>query len=498
MFVKRKYRLGLLPLLLLLAWPGPGRANAPQDGTGFTHVRLEPEGAPDLEIFDDLNGDGKTDILLVQSRLMSVFFNQEGTFSSRPSVRIDAPSDAIFLDVGDAGGTGAKEPVYISRRGVFRLARAREGGAYVPARIIEFENAFLPPSVEKLVFLDFLKDLTGDGLEDILVPELQRFVVFESIAGGGSRRWGEIPFRPRADFYTEELSQTGKLKEVVHIPRLFSGTAGKNRFFVLYNGTQVTILERNEEGRFDIKSDEPLFKPDSREYEEESRTYFGKNVFFEDLRNDGNHALVIADNRQGRVIFHKGGNMEKPFQRELTIRTDGWILKPVFNDMDGDGAKDLILPTIEKIGIFTILRVFFTSRFDIQYMVFLNRGEPLYPLNPDVARSVSLPLSFTAGPEGIQVRHSLIYSFDGDFNGDRINDFVVKTAPRKLGIHHGAREGGFSETPDQIIDYIPMPDCSSAVTRIHDINGDGRADLFLHQKSIKNEADSYDLYLSTR
>jgi len=50
---------------------------------------------------------------------------------------------------------------------------------------------------------------------------------------------------------------------------------------------------------------------------------------FEDLNNDGNHALIVADNRQGRVLFYKGGDMQKPFRRELTLRTEGWILKPV-------------------------------------------------------------------------------------------------------------------------------------------------------------------------
>lgn len=463
----------------------------------FTRCSLKPEGAPAMEILEDLDGNETRDIVLWDSRTFSVFLQGKGGFTAEPSLVMHAPQEAAFLDVGDVG-TGRREPVYMSRKGVYRMVFDPEKKAFEFPRALEHECLLIPPRVKTLAAVDILRDLTGDGKDDILVPELHRMIVFKNNGDSSFERWGEIRYKPRADFFREVLSQTGRLKEVVHFPRLFFGTGTDKNTVILYDGTWVTICREKEEGVFKVADHRALYSEDDREYEEESRSYFGKVVYFEDLDEDGNYSLIIADNKKGKVDFFKGGDMGKPYEIEMTIKTDGWILAPYFWDMNSDGLKDLILPSIEKIGVFTILRVFFTSRFDIQYMIFFNRKKPLYPIVPDISRTVSLPLSFSAGHEGIQIRHSLIYSFEGDFNGDGINDFLLKSSPKRLGIFLGRKGSEFSSEAEIELDFQPLQECSSLSTRVPDLNGDGASELFLHQKSLGTGRDTYDLYLSTR
>lgn len=464
----------------------------------FTRYSLQPEGAPEMEILEDLNRDGRKDVVLWDSRTFSMFFTEEGGIASRPSLVVKVPDEAAFLDVGDVGGSGVRDPVYMCREGVSRMVYDPGKKAFEFPRVLEFECRLIPPRVKRLAAVDILRDLTGDGKDDIVVPELHRLIVFENNGGCSFQRWGEIRYKPKADFYREVLSQTGRLKEVVHFPRLFFGKGKEKNIVILYDGTWVTICGEKEEGAFEVIDHRPLYGKDDREYEEESRSYFGKVVYFEDLDEDGAYSLIIADNRNGKVEFFKGGDMGKPYEIEQTIQTEGWILSPSFQDMNGDGLKDLILPSIEKIGIFTILRVFFTSRFDIQYMIFFNRRKPLYPILPDISRSVSLPLSFSAGHEGIQVRHSLIYSFEGDYNGDGMKDLLLKSSPKALGLFYGKRGRDYSEKPDKTLPFEPLPRCSSARTKIWDVNGDGISDIYLHQTALDTGKSRYDLYLSKK
>lgn len=473
-------------------------ANVNGPAVEFDHFSLVPDGKPDLDLVDDFNGDGRRDLLLCDNRSLSFFLMKQGGFESRPSHSIFAPEEAVFIDVGDMDLDGKKEVILLDRDGVKLLETGDGKNERQAAGVIEFENAFLPHTVKSMEFLDFLRDVNGDDREDVIIPELSRYVLHEWVKENSFRKWGEISFQANADFYTERLSQTGCLKEVVHLPQLFIGADDKGRVVVLFDGTWITAYRKGEHGGFEISARRSVYQPDSREYEEESRAYFGKNLFFENLRDDGSYKLILAENRNGKVRIYRIKDLEGDFQSELTLSTDGWILKPSFVDMNGDGMRDLILPSIEKIGIFTILRVFFTSRFDIHYMIFFNRKEPLFRLTPDISRSVSLPISFTAGPQGINIGHSLIYSFEGDFNGDGMNDFLTRIEPKKLGVFHGKPGEGFSEIPDLILDFTPLPDCSSAITRVYDFNGDGVSDLYLRQGSANNATARYDVFLSKK
>jgi len=485
--------------ILMAALLASAASDSPTDQSPeFASLRLIPEGSPDVEVFEDLDSDGDIDIMLFDNRRISVFLSENGVFSAEPDFCGDAPEEASFLDVGDVQGQGIREHIYMSRNGVFRLSYSAEERRFAPIPVFERKIALLPNRVKELAVMDFFQDLTGDGREDLLIPEIYRYLILENQGDGTYENWGEIGFMPRADYYTESLSQTGRLKEVVHLPRLFSGKGAGAEIVVLYDGLWITHYQRDAEKGFKVTDRRPLYGRDSREYEESSRAYFGKNVYFDDLNADGTHELVIAHNRDGKIDFFKGGESEEHFQSDMTIRTEGWILPPVFKDLNGDERKDLILPSIEKIGGFTILRIFFTSRFDIQYMIFFNREKPLYPVVPDFSRTVSLPLSFTAGPEGVSITHSLIYSFGGDFNIDGLSDLLLRNSPRSLGVFFGNEGEDFAEEVGVRLDFNPLAHCSSVTTRVTDINLDGCSDIFLHQASLDDGKDAYDLYLSTK
>jgi hypothetical protein len=460
----------------------------------FDRFSLAPEGTPDFEVVDDFNGDGRNDILLCDNRLLSLFLMEPGRIQGKPSRSILVPEDAVFFDVGDLNLDGKREVILLDREGV-KLFDADDDGGHATT-VIESENAFLPQPVQHLAFLDFMRDLNGDGREDVILPRLDRYIIHEWVERRSFRKWGEIPFSANTDFYTERLSQTGSLKEVVHLPQLFVGEDDRGRIAVLFNGSLITAFREGDRGGFETSAKRSVYRPDSREYEEESRAYFGKNLFFENLRDDGSYQLILAENRNGKVRIYSVKDLEGAFRSELTLSTDGWILKPAFVDMNGDGMRDLILPSIEKVGIFTILRVFFTSRFDIHYMIFFNRKEPLFRLAPDLSRSVSLPINITAGPEGVSIRHSLIYSFEGDFNGDGMNDFLSRVGPKKLGVFHGKPGAGFSQVPDLLLEFAPLEDCSSAATKVYDFNDDGVSDLYLYQESLDKGTAKYDVFLS--
>lgn len=226
-----------LCLAAMLSW-GPAAAAEPADGTGppsWTCVSLRPEGAPDLEIFDDFDGDGIRDVLLCDNRTFSLFLVGRDGILPSPSLVFTAPEDAVFLDVGDTDRDGAREPLVLKRNGVFAL---RPGSGpdrpCVERCIASVKSDLIPSRVERLVFVDFLRDMTGDGHEDLIIPTSRTLEILashketqEGAHGGHAAScsfvpWGRIPYTPRATFARAPLSETGRFTEVLHIPQILA------------------------------------------------------------------------------------------------------------------------------------------------------------------------------------------------------------------------------------------------------------------------------------
>jgi len=485
---------------ILLAMPAPPARQAEDGGdAAFVHVVLEPEGAPGLEVFEDLNGDGIRDIFLADNRIFSIFLSGPNGPPSAPSRVLRAPGDAVLIDVADLDRDKAREAVILKADGVYTVKPAAgDGAGMTEERVIAATSSLIPRRVKALTFTDFVRDITGDGPEDIVFPDLDRLVVYACTGPGVYEKWCEIPYRPRAEFHQEPLSETGGRRETLHVPLLMasgSDASAEGRRLVLFDGTWVRLLKRGEDGICRELSARNLYDTKaSVAADRDLRMRFHSNVFFDDFDNDGRGDLAVCDNSKGEILFFTGIDAEQPDKHDLAIRTEGSTFQPVFTDLNDDGLKDLILPSVGNLGLFTILKVFFTSKFDMSYMVFFNRGEPLFRIMPDDSRTLSFPLSFSTTEHGMSVEGVLIHSFSGDFNADGRCDLLLRGDKKNLHVFFGHKDGTFSEEPDMVFEVDILPDSFSIRTRTEDVNGDGRADVYLHQKS--QEGERWDLYVS--
>ncbi len=501
--------------LLLAALAAAPLLRGADEELSFKHTALRPTGEPGLEIFDDFDGDGIKDILLCDNRTLSLFLTGRKPPQSEPSLIMTAPDDAVLLDVADLDNDGIREIVLLKEDGVF-LLKPSLGNDTKEECIIRAESRLIPGRVEELTWADFVRDISGDNEEDIIIPDLGSIGIFTksgASSGGASRfeKWGEISYRPRASFTSEILSETGCYTETIYLPLILAGGPENDRSVFLFDGDRLRLMKRGEDGVFvELSSVDLLDDEDKdKEGEEEFRARFSVNVFFEDLDKDGKGDLVVCNNREGEVRFYRGVDAGKPeiagSQAEIAgspegrnpdplICVQGNTFTPFFTDLNSDGRNDLILPSVDKIGLFTILKVLFTSRFDMRFMIFINRGDPLFRLLPDDLRVLSVPLSFTTTSHGISVESVLIQSLRGDFNGDGHNDLLLRGEKKMIHIYFGCEDGTFSKKPDVLFEAELLDSVFQARARTPDLNGDGRADLFLHQKS--EDSERWDIYLS--
>lgn len=484
-----------------LCLPGPASVARASEGVPqtFTRTALQPSGAPALEVIDDFDGDGRLDILLCDNRTLSLFLSGKKGPDTKPTHVIRASADAVLLDVADLDRNGAREVMLLKSDGLYKV-RPENGedgkkGAFSEELVLAAASRLIPRNVENLTFIDFIRDITGDGPEDVIVPDLTAMRVFSGDEKGALAHWTDIPYEPRSEYHQEPLSETGGRREMLTVPLLMAGGMPGDRRLVLYDGNWLHILARSEDGTCRRLSSRNVYKTDSRvAADRDIRARFLTSVHFEDLNADGRGDLVLCDNATGELRFFSGIEEEQPDDHDFVIKVSGSTFQPVFTDLDSDGLIDMILPLVGEIGAFTIMRVVFSSSFDLNYLVFFNRKNPIFRIAPDDMRTIAFPLSIFTTPDGISVEGTLILSFEGDFNGDGRNDLLLRGGGRKLHVFYGLEDGTFSEKPDIQIDARFIKDAYKVKTRTEDFNGDGRADVYIHQKSGK--AECWDVYVS--
>jgi len=93
----------------------------------------------------------------------------------------------------------------------------------------------------------------------------------------------------------------------------------------------------------------------------------------------------------------------------------------------------------------------------------------------------------------VRVENQMIYSFDADFDGDGIKDFLVKNSPEELSIYSGKPDATFSR---EVTDRIRIPKTTpylSVAVRTWDLDYDGRSEIFLHYEGRSGQPHLYRL-----
>jgi hypothetical protein len=111
-----------------------------------------------------------------------------------------------------------------------------------------------------------------------------------------------------------------------------------------------------------------------------------------------------------------------------------------------------------------------------------------------------LDLSGTFRVDLNDLRVSQLSLFSGDFDGDGRADFVQIGRGKRVTIHRGRPDCSFPADPDMAFDLREEPRDLSLV-RIRDLDGDGRADLYVinPQRAVEEgfvPPVRMDLYLS--
>ena len=499
-------------LLGMLGGAGLVRANEQDTVQGFHLKYLALYGRRESTLNYDFDGDGKIDILNVTintdvnppERWLAIHYQRNGDYSESPDVIWPLSDQACALVIGDFLPGGGTEIGFLAEDGVYVYPwdAAAHRPARTPIKLIHVRTFFRAPNPNRIPLWQWKMDLSGDGLDDLIVPLPDGYrIYFQTAPGifgktstlesdlphGGERVLGVSAFADSPEILPSQFISVTELPRLEVVDINGDGLSD----LVLIRKNTMTYFLQKEPGVFSS------VKPYRVSYEigtlGDKVTKDGVNlsmIRFVDINADKIADLVVTkiegqlglfDSIKTSIYLHLGTGKGN-FNADKRIVIDGVSIDPEFIDMNGDGMLDVVVSRLRTdllkqaansvlLGDVTITYEVF--QFDPKTNSFM--ADPVFEKEIFVRKSDLEKTGAGAVP--------LVF-IRGDLTGDgRPDMIVIDPKTNELRIHPG-RIKDVGRGPQ--IDFDKTPHFTIKVDKhpkglqLMDVNSDGINDIILY------------------
>jgi len=421
--------------------------------------------------------------------------SDEKKIADQAKEKLIVDDDVIFMDVGKVSADSRESVVFFRRDSAYRIDL--ETGN--KNQLIEFQSLYQRPVLSELPSLDFVYDINGDELDDIVIPDFDGYRVFLQKVPGQFEPgvliaapaimevgWQDYPWYRRANLYRADINLDGSID------------------LLYWDEDQLQIYFQNSNKKFNIEAvpytpsvefhNEGLAGITFRMGNGNDQSDIEEKSLFKmtDLDNDDLVDLVtLTVNSKG--VFNKTstyeiymgtrdeeGRLAYAQKPDSLIHSDGVQFQMKEVDFRNDGHTDLVVSAIE-IGLGKILAALITGSIS-QDLEFYEMGDSGYSKKPRVVREVTT--TFDLGSGDVFYPTILII----DVNGDQIVDLIVQDGSEAVKIYEGIDSPKLFARSYLTLD-VDMPDNPDYVT-VGDLNRDGKKDIMIRYGEGEDAAEN--------
>jgi hypothetical protein len=447
-----------------------------------TILDLPPSHGPSGCVSVDMNADGRTDLVIAVydstkkfARTLRIHHRKEGAapFSAEPDLVVGLTPDVCAFAAGDVHADPGCELVLFTGAAAF-VWRPRAGEKERVERLLACDFLWQFPGPDHaLPWMSACKDLDGDGLDDLLIPEPGGYrVTYQRRAesDNGAASFGA----PQVLRLPVEDGQVGDL-EPLKLRRPRSERESRSLRIRLGEGEDKDagpllaidesvaaprVLDVNGDGVLDLAAQgiERLFVWTQTKgqgfdpapafawalpvlADAQRRLDVSYRALAADLDGDKktDSVIIAGDQRSEDVrtqvlVFLQGkagsGAALDPSSplygagvpRQLLV-VAGFAGNPDLRDVDGDGRLDFVVGSL-RVDTLDALRAASMDSIDAEVYVYRNDGEGKLSSKPDLAHRVRLKV------EGLRkARRELTAAFVGDLTGDGVQELLIRDEP---------------------------------------------------------------------
>jgi hypothetical protein len=357
------------------------------------------------------------------------------------------------------------------------------------------------PAKNRIPLINFVRDWNGDGRDEVGIigfeglsihaPDDQgRFSAANSILVELTTGMGRVS-RESEDDFTAGLSARFTFPNV----RLVDYDNDGRKDLLATTDDRVIVYRQQADGQFTRQAAKNVFFDVVTQHEKIEDMAEVETVVH-DLNSDGYADAIVTkqtakglSNFRGVINIFWGKAAGYGAVPDQVIISEGTASDQVLiRDVNGDGRKDLILPSI-KISVTSIIRWLITRRVPIYFNIFLMNEDGTFSDRPDFTKEVKFKIDWS-GESDMQAM-----DLDGDFNGDKRKDFVFGTDEDELSVYLGV------EDDDRLFSKKPVVEITAdayGVLNTYDLNNDGYSDMIIHYPETKERQGMIQVLMNQR
>lgn len=477
-------------LLALLALVSADRAADGQQ-RAFAHVTtLQPQQKAltvRTATMADLNGDGLADLLVNlldrkrSQRWLHVHLRRTKgpAFGPEPDRTLRLKQDVVACATGDFTTAPGDEVVLLARRGAW-VWRHDQPDAERYARLLKAEFLWqLPDAKEVFFWPEAVRDVDGDGLDDLTIPEPAGFLIStQRRAEGAAVGKFESAYRPRVPGRWQTGRATGRQKgkkarqelrvrfavgdadvksssdmltvsETVPAPHWIDFDGDGNLDLLAQNRTHLNVWLQTRRGVFSADPDSRHELPVEVDRKRKLDVSFSSWARHLDRDRRADCVFFAGDQRSDDIrtqilVFRQAGGKSKSADSPLfgpkgvpdqLLVLAGFAGGPRIQDVDGDGAQDIIVGTLRADTLDT-LRAAASGSLDIEFHVFLNK-RGTFSRTPDLRHGLTVKAKGLRRSDQRKAARFL-----GDVTGDGVSDLLLREDPEELRLLMTRKDAG--------------------------------------------------------
>ena len=450
------------------------------------------------------------------NRRLQIYTFSEGTWVSK----LEAPlhSDVLFVDVANIGGRDRLITYNHGRLNWF------DPDSVTEQTLVEVAINYKVADDGGVPYVDISRDVNRDGLDDLVVPDIDGFWVATQLSDGSFT--DPIKLGPSDPFLDKiALDHNRSYREVGITPLTIHWYLSRfhqmdydqdgRSDLVFWNADHFDVYRQDARGRFSAVSetftvDIPF---DTDGAYSIAFDFSGESMFslifgfrentkrrvlhtFQDLNGD-NVADLVIHSLEGRSLGKQRSLYEVHFGMptldgivfardvSMTIQPRGTAggLQPWgyssqwFQDIDGDGKTDILFKDV-KTGLTGMSRAMLGKSIAIDLEFYRMEGGT-YPNQPTTKRKIRPDLDIF-NTQDVFFPVVLI----GDVNGDEHSDLLVGKNWKELHIFLGIPGPGLlAQKPQKVVVAMPNDERNA---RLVNLNTDDKQDLLIHYPSTTN------------
>jgi hypothetical protein len=433
-----------------------------------------------LLYLNDKNGD--VDLLIHDENRFSYYQNITKSGLTEKAKIINIPESAQFFNQAKLANQENEVIVYLTGDAVMSYDIETK----VLSKLLTIDTLYKYQNIFDINFGEFVQDFNQDGLSDFITYSLDKTHIYLQNKNGTfshqslavspriEKSGSGLSFKPQ-NFYHADFNQDNKKDIAFQVDdQLIVFTQNEHKSF---NETANTIiLHANLENKASALKKQKGKKSADVALET-----------IDDINGDGLVDIVTKESvRDGmmsrtntlmvRYGFIENGMIAYKNKADGKASFDGeGMIK--FKDVNGDGLKDYYTLSVE-MGIGTMMSAM-SGAIDMDLRFYTLGKSGKYGKKPIYENEIEIAIN--SGTDGEALTEI------EDFNGDGVNDLILKTDDDEFTIYTGGK--GKRLFAKRGVDYeIDLP--KSVRAEVKDFNGDGKADiLFLYGKHYDDDEE---------